>query len=132
MARKSDAGEEGKVVLSQKSQNGRHSRNKGKRGEREVVKIFRDAGYPARRSVQYNGRPGTAADVIGVPGMHIEVKFVEKESVRAWYKQAERDAAASPEQDIPIVVHRKSREFWLVTMSLNDLIKLLETDKELE
>ena len=60
------------------SQIGRHSRNKGKRGEREVAKIFRDAGYPARRSVQYNGRPGTVADVVGVPSLHIEVKFVEK------------------------------------------------------
>ena len=126
MARKSDAGEEREVL----SQNGRHSRNKGKRGEREVAKIFRDAGYPARRSVQYNGRPGTAADVVGVPGMHIEVKFVEKESVRAWYKQAERDARASIKQEIPIVVHRKIREPWLVTMSLDDFIRLLETDEE--
>ena len=131
MARKSDAGEDGKVVLSQKSQNGRHSRNKGKRGEREVAKIFRDAGYPARRSVQYNGRPGTAADVVGVPGMHIEVKFVEKERIREWYRQAERDASASPEQ-VPVVVHRKSREPWLVTMSLDDFIRLLETDEERE
>ena len=111
------------------SQSGRHSRNKGKRGEREVAKIFRDAGYPARRSVQYNGRPGTAADVVGVPGMHIEVKFVEKERIREWYRQAERDASASPEQ-VPVVVHRKSREPWLVTMSLDDFIRLLETDEE--
>ena len=114
------------------SQNGRHSRNKGKRGEREVAKIFRDAGYPARRSVQYNGRPGTAADVVGVPGMHIEVKFVEKERIREWYRQAERDARASIKQEIPIVVHRKIREPWLVTMSLDDFIRLLETDEERE
>ena len=112
------------------SQNGRHSRNKGKRGEREVAKIFRDAGYPARRSVQYNGRPGTAADVVGIPGMHIEVKFVEKERIREWYRQAERDARASIKQEIPIVVHRKIREPWLVTMSLDDFIRLLETDEE--
>ena len=111
------------------SQSGRHSRNKGKRGEREVAKIFRDAGYPARRSVQYNGRPGTVADVVGVPSLHIEVKFVEKERIREWYRQAERDASASPEQ-VPVVVHRKSREPWLVTMSLDDFIRLLETDEE--
>ena len=110
------------------SKRGKRSRDKGKRGEREVAKIFRDAGYPARRSVQYNGRPGTAADVIGVPGMHLEIKFVEKESVRAWYKQAERDAAASPEQKKPVVVHRKSREPWLVTLSLEDFVRLLEPD----
>lgn len=107
------------------SQNGRHSRNKGKRGEREVAKILQTAGFPARRTVQYNGRAGTA-DVVGVPGMHIEVKFVEKESVRTWYKQAERDAEASSEQEIPVVVHRKSREPWLVTLSLANFIKIIK------
>ena len=110
------------------SQNGRHSRNKGKRGEREVAKIFRDAGYPARRSVQYNGRPGTAADVVGVPGMHIEVKFVEKERIREWYRQAERDATASPDKDIPVIVHRKSWDPWLVTLSLGDFIKIIKQE----
>jgi Holliday junction resolvase len=109
----------------QLSKRGRHSRNKGKRGEREVAKILQTAGFPARRTVQYNGRAGTA-DVVGVPGMHIEVKFVEKESVRTWYKQAERDAEASSEQEIPVVVHRKSREPWLVTLSLANFIKIIK------
>ena len=112
------------------SQNGRHSRNKGKRGEREVAKIFQEAGFHARRSVQYNGRPGTAADVVGVPGLHIEVKLVEKESIRAWYRQAQRDAHASPENEMPVIVHRKSREPWLVTMSLEDFIKIIKQEGE--
>ena len=126
MTRKSDAGDDRKVL----SQNGRHSRNKGKRGEREVAKIFQKAGFPARRSVQYNGRPGTAADVVGVPGLHIEVKLVERESIRAWYRQAEMDAWASQEQEIPIVVHKKSREPWLVTWSLDDFVKLIRSEEE--
>lgn len=126
MTRKSDAGDDRKVL----SQNGRHSRNKGKRGEREVAKIFQKAGFPARRSVQYNGRPGTAADVVGVPGLHIEVKLVERESIRAWYRQAEMDASASQEQEIPIVVHKKSREPWLVTLSLDDFVKLIRSEEE--
>ena len=112
------------------SQNGRHSRNKGKRGEREVAKIFQKAGFHARRSVQYNGRPGTAADVVGIPGLHIEVKLVEKESIRAWYRQAQRDAHASPENEMPVIVHRKSREPWLVTMSLEDFIKIIKQEGE--
>ena len=48
----------------QLSKRGKRSRDKGKRGEREVAKIFQEAGFHARRSVQYNGRSGTAADVV--------------------------------------------------------------------
>ena len=114
----------------QLSKRGKRSRDKGKRGEREVAKIFQEAGFHARRSVQYNGRPGTAADVVGVPGLHIEVKLVEKESIRAWYRQAQRDAHASPENEMPVIVHRKSREPWLVTMSLEDFIKIIKQEGE--
>lgn len=108
------------------SKQGKRSRDKGKRGEREVAKIFQEAGFHARRSVQYNGRPGTAADVVGIPGLHIEVKLVEKESIRAWYRQAQRDAHASPENEMPVIVHRKSREPWLVTLSLANFIKIIK------
>ena len=112
------------------SKRGKRSRDKGKRGEREVAKILQTAGFPARRTVQYNGRPGTAADVVGIPGLHIEVKLVEKESIRAWYRQAQRDAHASPENEMPVIVHRKSREPWLVTMSLEDFIKIIKQEGE--
>ena len=105
---------------------GKRSRDKGKRGEREVAKIFQEAGFTAKRAVQYNGRPGTAADVVGVPGMHLEVKFVEKERIREWYRQAERDATASPDKETPVVVHRKIREPWLVTLSLDDFIMIIK------
>ena len=108
------------------SKRGKRSRDKGKRGEREVAKILQTAGFPARRTVQYNGRPGTAADVVGIPGLHIEVKLVEKESIRAWYRQAQRDAHASPENEMPVIVHRKSREPWLVTLSLANFIKIIK------
>ena len=112
------------------SKRGKRSRDKGKRGEREVSKILQTAGFPARRTVQYNGRPGTAADVVGIPGLHIEVKLVEKEIIRAWYRQAQRDAHASPENEMPVIVHRKSREPWLVTMSLEDFIKIIKQEGE--
>ena len=108
------------------SKRGKRSRNKGKRGEREVAKILQTAGFPARRTVQYNGRPGTAADVVGVPGLHLEVKFIEKERIREWYRQAERDATASTDNEMPVVVHRKSREPWLVTLSLANFIKIIK------
>ena len=106
---------------------GKTSREKGKRGEREVAKIFRKAGYTeARRTSQYCGKTGDASDVTGVPGLHLEVKFVEKEAVRSWYGQAVRDAGAAGRGDVPVVIHRKTHEDWLVTLSLDDFIKILK------
>ena len=54
-----------------------NSKRKGSNGEREIAKILRDHGYEARRGQQYSGANGDA-DVIGVPGVHIEVKRVLK------------------------------------------------------
>lgn len=108
-----------------RSARGRAAREKGKRGEREVAQRFKDAGFPdARRAVQYNGRPGTAADVVGVP-LHVEVKRVEREAVRKWVAQAIRDAAAGGKGKIPVVVHRKSGDEWLVSLRLNDFLTIL-------
>ena len=39
-----------------RSEIGRSSKEKGKRGEREAAELFRDHGFDVRRSVQYNGR----------------------------------------------------------------------------
>ena len=58
---------------------GRTSRNKGKVGERELAAALRAEGFEsARRGQQYSGSE-TSADVVGLPGIHIECKRVEKE-----------------------------------------------------
>ena len=114
-----------------KAKIGKASREKGKRGEREVAKIFREAGYPeSRRTSQYCGRTGDASDVTGVSGLHLEVKFVEKEAVRSWYGQAVRDAEAADRGDVPVVIHRKTHQPWLVTLSLDDFIKILKEKRD--
>lgn len=100
---------------------GKPSRDKGKRGEREVAKILRDHGYDSHRGVQYHGGPDSP-DVVGLPGIHIEVKRVERLDLRAAYGQSKDDAAGG---DIPIVVHRKSREPWMVTLSLEDFLEIM-------
>ena len=114
------------MIQKDPSKRGRASREKGKRGEREVAKAFRDAGYEnARRTSQYCGMTGDASDVTGIPGLHPEVKYVEKEAVRTWYGQAVRDAAAAGRGDIPVVIHRKTHSEWLVTLSLDNFIRLI-------
>lgn len=114
-----------------KTKIGKASREKGKRGEREVAKTFRDAGYAeARRTSQYCGKTGDASDVTGIPGIHLEVKYVEREQVRSWYGQAVRDAEAAGRGDVPVVIHRKTHSDWLVTMSLDDFIKMLKEKRD--
>ena len=98
-----------------------NSRQKGCRGERQVAKILREHGYSeARRGQQYCGAAGDA-DVIGLPGYHLEIKHVEKLNLDAAFRQSQGDAKAG---EIPIVVHKKNRTPWKVTMLLEDFLEL--------
>lgn len=102
---------------------GRSSRRKGKVGEREIVNALKAAGFEAaHRSAQYCGNTGDAPDVEGLPGIHIEVKRVERLNLRKAYEQAVNDSKKSG--DIPAVFHRQSHQPWMVTLSLEDFLKL--------
>lgn len=96
-----------------------NSREKGCKGERELAKILRDYGYMARRGQQYSGANGDA-DVVGITGVHIECKRVERLNIHDAMNQAVRDAR---DGEIPVVMHRKNRTEWLVTMRLEDWMK---------
>ena len=60
----------------------RSQREKGERGERLLARALREEGYDCRRTSQYCGQSGDASDVVGLPGIHIECKFVERLNVR--------------------------------------------------
>ena len=114
---------------------GKSQREKGKRGERELAGQLREYGYDCRRGQQYCGRSG-AADVVGLPGIHIECKRVERLNLHDAMDQAVRDAGALPEdgRPFPAVFHRRDHEEWLVTMRLEEWIHLyseLESGREL-
>ena len=98
---------------------GRMSREKGKRGERELANALKALGHDARRGQQYSGTE-TSADVVGLPGIHIECKRVERLNLEDAMAQSRRDAR---EGEIPVVMHRKTRSPWLVTTTLEDWIK---------
>lgn len=97
-----------------------NSRRKGTEGERELSRILREHGYSSRRGQQYCGANGDA-DVVGLPGVHIECKRVERLNISEAMKQAVRDADNA---EAPAVFHRKNRERWLVTMRLEDWIEM--------
>lgn len=97
-----------------------NSRQKGARAERQLAKELRKFGYEARRGQQFSGANGDA-DVVGLPNVHIECKHVERLNIQEAMEQSKRDAR---EKEIPVVMHKKNRTEWLVTMPLIDWIEL--------
>lgn len=97
-----------------------NSRTKGKVGELELARLLKHEGYDTRRGQQFSGINGDA-DVLGLPGIHIECKRVEKLNIYDAIGQAERDHR---EGSLPAVFHRKNRCPWLVTMRLTDWLTI--------
>ena len=97
-----------------------NSRDKGKRGELELAKKLKEYGYDTRRGQQYCGSNGDA-DVVGLPGIHIECKRVEKLNLYDAISQSVSDAK---ENEMPAVFHRKNNCEWLVTMRFDDFMRM--------
>ena len=103
---------------------GKASRDKGKRGEREIAALFRAHGFNARRGRQYQGGPDSPDVVHNLPGApYVEVKFREQVSPYAVLEQVSRDAGY--EGGHPIVFMRKLRKPWIVVMDANDFLEIM-------
>lgn len=102
-----------------------NSRDKGARFERQIANILKERGYEARRGQQYSGANGDA-DVVGLPGVHIECKAVEHLNISNAYAQSVRDAR---DGEVPVVIHKKSREPIMITMTLADFLDFYERAK---
>ena len=95
---------------------GKMSQRKGAVGERELANILRDQyGYDVKRGSVFLGQ----SDMIGLPGIHPEVKRVERLNIYAAMEQAKAEAKKRND-GIPTVFHRKNRTKWLVIMELED------------
>lgn len=107
-----------------------NSRTKGANGERELAQLLRNQGHiDARRGQQYSGLNGDA-DVVGLQGVHIECKRVERFTDEPALKQAERDARAG---EVPVVIYRRNKERWKVVLrqDIADLIwQVLTADQK--
>ncbi len=107
---------------------GAMSRNKGQRGEREVIALLQNQvtlAYAAMRNEGYelgteprlqrntiqSDRGGY--DIAGLKWMALEVKFQETLHVDAWWKQTVEQSGKGQE---PVLVYRQSRQPWRVCM----------------
>ena len=103
-----------------------NSRRKGAAGELEAAKAL-NAVLPhaqARRAQQYCGHE-TAADLVceGLEGVMVEVKRRQSMNV---HKVMAESLAHCTDAMLPVILHRKDNEEWLLTIRLEDLPKALE------
>ena len=103
---------------------GSMSKRKGAAGEREAAEKLNEVlGTRFHRGRQYHGGP-ESPDLAGdLPGLHLEVKRVERVRLYEALGQARRDAA--PDQ-VPVVMHRANNRPWVVVVEAADLIRLLD------
>lgn len=104
---------------------GRASREKGRRGEQEVARIYREAGFDVDR-VPNSGGLRVKGDLTGLDGFHLEVKRQEILCLPKWLRQAHEEAGA---EEVPVVIFRQSKRAdgvgeWHACLPLADLIEL--------
>jgi hypothetical protein len=94
------------------------SRRKGVKGEAEVARIFRDAGYDVR------GLEGLG-DWLCLYGsdhtFHVEVKRQERLKLPEWLRQAQ---AEKPTGTVPVVAFRQNKGVWYAALPLAALVEL--------
>lgn len=104
---------------------GKMSRNKGQRGEREVVKLIqpvvnqvygmRGLEPPAIERNLMQSRSG-GYDIVGLEWLALEVKFQESLSVDQWWQQTIQQAKIG---QVPVLIYRKSHIKWKVMMPVS-------------
>ena len=102
-------------------QMGKASQRKGAAGERELAAVLREHGFEITRGGSLSF--GEVPDLSGLPGVHIEVKRVERLNIMEAMEQAIRDSEDFLD-GAPTVFHRRNRCPWLVTMRLEDWLEL--------
>lgn len=108
------------IKQSDPHKRGASSRSKGARAERELAKILTEQyGLDTHRGFTFHHE----SDLVGIWGIHPEVKRVEKLNISKAMEQADMESIKRLD-GLPTVFHRRDREEWLVTMKLDDWIKL--------
>lgn len=107
------------------------SREKGKRGEREVARIIQDVvnevfGENAPR-IQRNTLQSDKGgfDLVGLEDFAIEVKRHEKLNVKAWWKQTVKQAG---KDKLPILFYRQNNTPWSVMCIIDNEVCVLNKD----
>jgi len=104
-----------------KAMSGRSSQSKGRRAEQEVSRLLQAQGFAVRPGASLGF--GKEPDIVGLVGVHPEIKRHEKLEISAWMKQATADAARFGD-GLPVVIFRCNRTPWRAVMEFEDWLKL--------
>ena len=101
-----------------------NSKKKGSRGELELAHFLTDHGFVARRGMQFQGTP-ESPDIIcdSLSQFHIECKRTERGNLYNWLWQADKDRS---ENQIPVVMHRRSDQEWVAILKLENFLKVIK------
>ena len=97
---------------------GLYSRNRGKRGEREVIKliqpvvneVYQSLGKEPpelERNLMQSHKGG--CDLAGLDWLSLEVKYQEAENMTSWWEQTKRQAGKEREA---VLFYRKNHAKW--------------------
>ena len=97
---------------------------KGRWAEEEFASFCRTHGHPEAHRHGQGFRQGSIfnADILGVPGIHFEIKRQERLRLPEWYAQAVRDSTGG--DAMPVVAFRQNRQPWMVALSASDFFRL--------
>ena len=100
---------------------GKSQQQKGRRAEIELSRILSGYGYDVRpgEAVSFGGEP----DVVGLDGVHIEIKRRENPDLPAALRQATEDAAYFGD-GLPVVFFRGNFQKWRVVMDLDTWMQM--------
>jgi hypothetical protein len=97
------------------------ARNKGKRGEREIADMFIELMIKVEKELWKKGHSDEVKrntlqsdrggyDLVGIPGLAIEVKRQETLQLGPWWQQTLAQAKGA----MPVLIYRASRQPWRV------------------
>lgn len=106
------------IQQSDPHKRGRASRDKGARAERTLAAQLNEYGFSnVHRGYTFHHE----SDVVGLEGIHIECKSVERLNIFKAMKQAVEEAEERKD-GVPVVFHKRTRTGFLVTMRIQDWI----------
>lgn len=99
-----------------------HSRNKGRRAERDVEVLLQGHGFQVERNL--GGRVQVAGDIaVHDPPLAVEVRRREQLQIVKWSREHE---ASTPQSHRPLLVYRTNGEPWRVSLRLEDFCELVK------
>lgn len=106
---------------------GKAAREKGSRFERELSKLFNEHGFSTHRGYVFHKQ----SDVVGLLGIHVEAKAVERLNPWAALQQAITESDKRKD-GMPTVFWKRSRKGIMVCMRFDDWMKLYKIARHMK